>query len=49
MENKKGKGIKKAVLLIVVILLLAILSVTGYYAYMGYEMYTKALEEKNIS
>lgn len=49
MENKKGKGIKKTVLLIVVILLLAILSVTGYYAYMGYEMYSTALEEKSVS
>lgn len=49
MENKKGKRMKKAVLLIAVILLLAVLSVTGYYAYLGYEMYSSAVEDKSIS
>lgn len=46
MEKKKRSGIKIAVRVTVFILLLGIFSVTGYYAYMGYEMYSTALEKK---
>lgn len=49
MERKKGKVIKRVLLVTVVILLLGILSVTGYYAYLGYGMYSDALEKKSVS
>ncbi|MBP0965985.1 MAG: transglycosylase domain-containing protein [Oscillospiraceae bacterium] len=49
MEKKKCRGIKKAVLVTAVILLLGILSVTGYYAYLGYGMYSSAIREKSVS
>lgn len=49
MEKKKCSGIKIAIRVTVFILLLGIFSVTGYYAYMGYEMYSTALEKKSVS
>lgn len=47
--KKMLKGIKRILLVTVFILMLGALSATGYYAYMGYEMYSHALEEKSIS
>lgn len=43
------KGIKRLLLGTVCILFLGTLAVTGYYAYLGYEMYSTALEEKSVS
>lgn len=47
--KKRTKAIKGTILVSVFILLLGFLSVSGYYAYHGYEMYTSALDEKSVS
>ncbi len=47
--KKMFKGIKRLLLVTVFILFLGALAAAGYYAYLGYEMYSNALEEKSIS
>lgn len=47
--KKMFKGIKRILLVAAFILLLGAPAVTGYYAYLGYDMYSDALEEKNVS
>lgn len=46
--RKLFKGIKRLLLGTGFILLLGAFAVTGYYAYLGYEMYSDALEEKSV-
>lgn len=46
--KKMFKGIKRILLVTTFILLLGASAVTGYYAYLGYEMYSNALEEKSV-
>ena len=47
--KKMFKGIKRLLLVTVFILFLGASAAAGYYAYLGYEMYSNALEEKSIS
>lgn len=47
--KKMFKGIKRLLFVTVSAVLFAALAASGYYAYLGYEMYSSALEEKSIS
>lgn len=47
--KKMIKRIKRLLLVTAFIMLLGALAVTGYYTYLGYEMYSTALEEKSVS
>ncbi|MCI7499538.1 MAG: biosynthetic peptidoglycan transglycosylase [Oscillospiraceae bacterium] len=47
--KKMLKGIKRILLVTVFILMLGALAVTGHYTYLGYEMFSTALEKKSVS
>lgn len=47
--NKTHKIIKRLLLGAAFVMLLGIVSVTGYFTYRGYEMYSAALEKKSVS
>lgn len=47
--KKMLKGIKRILLVTVFILMLGSLAVMGHYTYLGYEMYSTALEKKSVS